>query len=340
MTTGIPARPRAAVIAAAAISATALSSVAYQEAAAARDRRRFPAPGRLVDIGGRRLHLLDAGEGSPAVVVVPALGEGGLTWIRIQRELAAELRVVLCDRAGTGWSDPPPRGRRTFGDVAAELRSLLEYAGIVPPYVLVAHSLGGLIARRFAVRYPGTVAGLVLVDSSHEGQASRHGIDGWPYGRAQYYRRALRWQARPLGLRRLAATAGLARRLDADAAREVPPEHAAVYRAVLLSARLRRTVIRETLMMARLSAPPRPLGSIPLTVITAGRPLPGWLPMQQELAALSADSRHITAGGSGHAVHLDDPELVADAIRDMVRRAAVQARTGGALPAGNAPRGA
>ena len=193
MTTSIPARPRAAVIAAGAISAAVLSSVAYQEVAAARDRRRFPAPGRLVDIGGRRLHLLDAGEGSPAVVVVPALGEGGLTWIRIQRELAAELRVVLYDRAGTGWSDPPPRGRRTFGDVAAELRSLLEYAGIVPPYVLVAHSLGGLIARRFAVRYPGTVAGLVLVDSSHEGQASRHGIDGWPYGRAQYYRRALRW---------------------------------------------------------------------------------------------------------------------------------------------------
>jgi pimeloyl-ACP methyl ester carboxylesterase len=73
-------------------------------------------------------------------------------------------------------------------------------------------------------------------------------------------------------------------------------------------------------MMARLSAAPPPLRSTPLTVITAGRPLPGWIPMQQELAALSDDSAHITAEGSGHHVHLDDPELVLNAIRDMVRR--------------------
>jgi pimeloyl-ACP methyl ester carboxylesterase len=320
----MPRRQRVALIAAAAISTAVLSSVAYQEAAAARDRCRFPAPGRLVDIGGRRLHLLEAGDGSPAVVVVPALSEGGLTWVRIQRELAAEMRVVLYDRAGTGWSDPPPRGQRTFSDAAAELRALLQSSGIGPPYVLVAHSLGGVIARRFAARYPGTVAGMVLVDSSHEGQASRHGIDGWPYGRANYYRRALRWQARPLGLRRLAAEAGLARELDADAAREVLPEHAAAYRAVMLSTRLRHTVIRETLRMARLYTAPPPLGSIPLTVITAGKPLPGWLPMQQELAALSADSIHITAEGSGHYVHLDDPELVRNAIRDMGRRVAAK----------------
>jgi pimeloyl-ACP methyl ester carboxylesterase len=325
MNSGIPRRPRAAVIVAAAVSTAVLSSIAYQEAAAARDRRRFPAPGRQVDVGGRRLHLLEAGEGSPAVVVVPAIGEGGLAWVRIQRELAAEMRIVLYDRAGTGWSDPPPRGRLTLDDAAAQLRALLESSRIEPPYILVAHSLGGLIARRFAARYPGAVAGMVLVDSSHEGQASRHGIDGWPYGRAQYYRRALGWQGRPLGLRRLAAAAGLARDLDADAAREVLPEHAAAYRAVMLSTRLRRTVIRETLMMARLSAAPPPLRSTPLTVITAGRPLPGWIPMQQELAALSDDSTHITAEGSGHHVHLDDPELVLNAIRDMVRRGQLDA---------------
>jgi pimeloyl-ACP methyl ester carboxylesterase len=288
VTSGILRRPRAALIVAAAFSTAVLSSVVYQEAAAARDRCRFPAPGRLVDIGGRRLHLLEAGDGSPAVVVVPAMSEGGLTWVRIQRELAAEMRVVLYDRAGTGWSDAPARGRRTFDDAAAELRALLDSSGIAPPYVLVSHSLGGVIARRFAALYPGTVAGMVLVDSSHEGQASRHGIDGWPNGRASYYRRALRWRARPLGLRRLAAAAGLTRQLDADAAREVLPGHAGAYRAVMLSTRLRRTVIRETLMMARLSAAPSPLASTPLTVITAGQALPGWLPMQQELAALSS----------------------------------------------------
>jgi pimeloyl-ACP methyl ester carboxylesterase len=321
MTAGTRGR-RAVAIAAAAMAAAALLSAAYQEAAAARDRRRFPAPGRLVDVGGLRLHLLEAGKGTPAVVVIPAISEGGLTWVRVQRELADEMRVVLYDRAGTGWSDPPPRGRRTFDDPAAELHALLESAGIAPPVVLVAHSLGGIIARRFAARYPGAVAGMVLVDSSHEGQAGRHGIDGWPYGRANYYRMALSWQARPLGLFRLGAAAGLARELDADARQVVPPDHAGPWRAVMLSTRIRRTVTRELLMMARLNTAPSPLGTIPLTVITAGDPPPGWVPMQQELAALSADSTRITAKGSGHYVHLDDPELVIQAIRDLMRRVA------------------
>jgi pimeloyl-ACP methyl ester carboxylesterase len=310
---------RAVLAATAGAMAIGLSSAAYQEAAAARDRRRFPAPGRLVDIGGRRLHLLAAGNGSPAIVVVPAISEGGLSWVAIQRELAGELRVVLYDRAGTGWSDPPPRGRRTFDDAAAELRALLDCAGIAPPYVLVAHSLGGVIARRFAARYAGTVAGIVLVDSTHDGQAGRRGVEGWPYGAMSYRWRAWKRQVRPAGLIRAAAAAGRTRGLDADIAREVLPEHAGAYRGHLLSTRLRRTVVREFLMLARMAGPPPSLGSTPLTVITAGEPLPGWIPMQRELAGLSTASTRITAEGSGHYVHLDDPGLVLQAIRDMAQ---------------------
>jgi pimeloyl-ACP methyl ester carboxylesterase len=77
------------------------------------------------------------------------------------------------------WSDTPPRGRRTFDDMADELRQGLAGAGIGTPYVLVGHSIGGIIARRFAVRYGGEVAGIVLVDSSHEDQARRRRADGW-----------------------------------------------------------------------------------------------------------------------------------------------------------------
>jgi len=303
-----------------AAAAAVLASAAYQEAAAARDRRRFPAPGRMVDIGGRRLHLLDAGAASPAVVVVPALGDSALLWASIQRDLAADMRVCVYDRAGLGWSDPPPRGSRTINDAARELHALLDSAGIEPPYVLVGHSAGGVIARRFATSHPGTVAGLVLVDSSHEDQAGRHGVHGWPYSRSVYLRRALRRQLRILGARRLAAALGLLRELDADIAREVPAEHAAAYRASMLSTRQKRIVVRETLMMARLSEQPPSLGAIPLTVITAGgQRLAGWREMQDELAALSTSSTHITAEGSGHYVHLDDPELVLHAIRDLVR---------------------
>jgi pimeloyl-ACP methyl ester carboxylesterase len=317
-----PSRVRGAAIAAAVIvSAAALASAAYQEAAAARDRRRFTPLGRVVSVGGRRLHVLEEGHGPPTIVVVPALGEGVFSWVRVQRELAAEMRVVLYDRAGIGWSDPPRRGRRTSDDAAEELRSLLHVAGIEPPYVLVAHSLGGIIARRFAARYPAAVAGMVLIDSSHEQQASRRGVHGWPYGRSSYVKNAWQWQRRVLGARRLAAVLGLLHELDADTAEEALPEHAGAYRASMLSTRERRTVVREILMMARLSEPPRPLTSIPLTVITAGRQqIPGWQEMQDELAALSADSTHVVAGDAGHYVHLDAPEVVIQAIRDMARK--------------------
>ena len=319
----MPSLRRAVALAAVSVAAAALGSSAYQEAAAARDRRRFHAPGRLVDVGGRKVHFLEAGHGTPVVVIVPALGDNGLAWMRIQRALASEMRTCVYDRAGIGWSDPPPRGRRTVGDTARELRALLDGAGIEPPVVLVGHSIGGVIARRFTTRYPDMVAGLVLVDSSHENQSRRHGVHGFPYGRASYYRRAVKRQLWILGGRRLAAALGLLHGLDADTDREVPAEQAAAYRAILLSTRQRRAVVRETLMMAEFAETPPSLGSLPLTVITAGaNGIPGWHEMQDELAALSTRSTRITAEGSGHYVHLDDPDLVVRAIRDLVHSAA------------------
>jgi pimeloyl-ACP methyl ester carboxylesterase len=304
-----------------AVAAAGLANAAWQEVASARDRRRFPPPGRLVDIGGRRLHLLEAGTGAPTLVVVPALGEHVLGWVRFQRELAGEMRVVLCDRAGTGWSDPPPRGRRTPADIADELHDLLGAAGIGPPYVLAAHSLGGIIARQFAARHPGDVAGMILVDSSHEDQVHRRSeLYGWLGGRGYYLKMALGHQGRILGLRRLAAAAGRAGKMDADIASEVLPEHAGPARAITLSTRLRRVVVREILMMARLNCEPPDLGSIPLGVVTAGQAYPGWVPMQEEPAGLSTNSTRVTAEGSRHYVQLDDPELVLQVIRDIARK--------------------
>ena len=88
------------------------------------------------------------------MVIVPAIGGNVLDWLAFHRELAADMRVCVYDRAGFGWSDPP-RGRRTFDDIADELRQGLANAGIVSPYVLVGHSIGGIIARSFTARYRG-----------------------------------------------------------------------------------------------------------------------------------------------------------------------------------------
>ncbi len=297
-----------------ALTAAGIASAAYQAISEARDRRRYPPPGRLADIGGRALHLTDAGAGSPAVVIVPAVGGNVLEWLAFQRELARDMRVCVYDRAGFGWSDPPPRGRRrTFDDMASELRLGLGSAGIDPPYLLAAHSIGGIIARRFAARYPGDVAGMVLIDSSHEDQARR-----WRAGALRRPWFIFRRRARILGLRRL-AVAGFSQ-LNAEIARDVPPEFAAAARAVNLTARHRRAVVRELMLITSSRGRPPELGALPLTVLTAAGREPAWMELQAELADLSTASKHIVATQGGHYLQRDEPDLVMSAIRDLAAR--------------------
>jgi pimeloyl-ACP methyl ester carboxylesterase len=300
-----------------ALGAVGIASAAFQAVAEALDRRRFPAPGRLVDLGGRFLHLLDMGAGSPVLVIVPAVGGNVLDWLAFSREMARDMRVCVYDRAGYGWSDSPPRGPRTFDGMADELRKGLAAAGIGPPYLLAGHSLGGIIARRFAARYPGDVTGMLLIDSSHEDQARRLQDTGWRLPEARAI--ALRLRVRILGLRRLAVAAGLSR-LRAEIARDVPPEFAAAARAVNLTARHRRTAVQELSLMTRLYGSPLQLGALPLTVLTAAGRDASWMQMQAELAELSTASTHIVAARGGHYLQRDEPELVASAIRDLMAR--------------------
>lgn len=302
------------------LAAVGAASATYQLLADARDRRRFRPPGRLIDVGGRRLHLTDEGTGSPAVVIVPALGGDVSDWIRIQRELASDIRVCVYDRAGIAWSDPPPRGRRTLDTMADELQQLLTVGGVSPPYVIAGYSFGGIVARRFATRYPDVVAGMVLIDSSHEDQPRR--LDGGKW-RRDCVLVALRRRSQILGLRRLAATAGLIRGLDDAAfARAVPPEFIPANRAIALSSRHRRIAVRETLMLARSQGQPPSLGSLPLTVLTADWGDGTWMQLQTELSNLSTDSKHIVASETGHDIPVDAPDLIIEAIRDLVARTA------------------
>ena len=255
------------------------------------DRRRFPPPGQLADIGGRRVHLLARGEGTPAVVIVPSLGGNVLEWVRVQRAAATKTTVCVVDRAGIGWSDPPPLGTLTLDSMADDLHAALEAADIRPPYIIAGHSLGGIVARRFQARYPADVTGMLLVDSSHEGQSRRL---GWREGTGHQLRQAARRQLRILGARRIAASLGRVSAVSrASLAWETAPEYAAAARAITLSSRLRRIVVREMILAAKLWGRPQDLGAVPLTVIssTASRWTdwwPVWSRMQDELAALSS----------------------------------------------------
>lgn len=314
---------RSAARIAAAIAAAGAASAAYQQIAEAADRHRFPPPGRLVDIGGRRMHLLAAGGGSPAVVIIPALASNVLEWVRVQRAAAAETTVIVYDRAGVGWSDPP-RGRLTVDAMADDLHALLVTADVKPPYIIAGHSLGGVIARRFQARHPGDVAGMLLIDSSHEDQAQR--LPGRP-GVRDNITRAARRQFRILGVRRLAASFGLVDGVNmASLARETVPEHQDAARAITLSAKQRRIAVRELLLLSRLRGEPPSFGALPLTVLSAGNARrrqwsawAAWCQLQDELAALSSDSAHMYAVNADHSVHLDDPEVVVQAIRELLR---------------------
>ena len=277
-----------------------------------------------MDVGSQLLHLVTAGEGSPGVVIIPALADNVLGWLPILEESAAETQACVYDRAEVGWSDPPPHWRRTPDLQASDLHALLAAAAIPPPYVLVGHSYGGIVARRFYTQHPSAVAGMLFVDSSHEQQARRFTQMDWRRGAVKDAWWAVRRQTRILGIRRLSASLGLVRGFDTDIAREVPAEYAAAYRAILLSSRERRAVVREILMAAHTWGEPPTLGAIPLTVLTrasgTGESSPVWTQLQDELAALSRDSVHVHAERAGHYVHLDEPDLVVREIRDLVRR--------------------
>lgn len=126
-----------------------------------------PPLGRWYEVGGRRLALHRAGEGAPSVVFLPGAGLPGLAFHTVHERAAALTTSVLYDRGGTGWSDEVALPR-TADAVTDELRALLATAGVPGPYLLVGHSLGGAYARRFAQRFGGDVAGLLLLDPGYE----------------------------------------------------------------------------------------------------------------------------------------------------------------------------
>jgi pimeloyl-ACP methyl ester carboxylesterase len=299
---------------AAGAAALVLADAAYRTVGEARDRRRHPPPGRLVDVGGYQLYIECAGEGHPPVVICPALGAGTDEWVEVQRLAARETVVCVYDRGGLGWSDPPKK-RRTAARMAGELHALLHNAGIAAPYVLVGHSMGGLVARVFAHLYPGEVAGLALIDSSHPEMYERltpSHLTHYPGGILLHIARR---RVSPLGLRRLTRDLGFHETSSIGWARD--------RRATDSELLAIRSICRET---AELTGD---LGDLPLAVLTASEFGRGdrtraryqdWVTLQGELAALSTNNTHATAEHGGHHLNRDNPELVSEVIAGLVRR--------------------
>lgn len=156
-----------------------LSGTIYQAAAEVRDRRAYPPPGQMVSVGDRRLHLIVSGEshGTPTVILESGVAGFSRNWFWVQEELSQITRVVSYDRAGLGWSDPAPGAFDAYQS-ARDLHTALENVGVMGPYVVAAHSYGGLVGRAFIDLYPDEVIGLILVDASHPDQWARFPASG------------------------------------------------------------------------------------------------------------------------------------------------------------------
>ena len=134
-----------------------------------------PPTGKLVDLGGHRIHVSCSGQGTPTVVVENGLGDFSFNWVLVQTRVSKFTRICTYDRAGYAWSDPGPKPR-TFAQLNRELRDALAKLREKGPFVLVGHSYGGPVIRNFALTYPQDVAGMVQVDAAFEGM--RVGIGG------------------------------------------------------------------------------------------------------------------------------------------------------------------
>ena len=153
-----------------AVLLAAISGFTYEQIGRSMDRKMLPARvGRAVDIGGRSINLYCSGSGSPAVIFESGGTVPGYSWVLVQPKVAAFSRACWYDRAGQGWSDPPPRPR-TSASITNDLHETLRRAAVSPPYVLVGWSIGGEHIRIFTGAFPAEVAGLVLVDSGHPDQ--------------------------------------------------------------------------------------------------------------------------------------------------------------------------
>lgn len=140
-----------------------LAGATYQGVATALERRRFPYPGRMVDVGGHQLHIYCVGEGSPTVVLEAPAAAMSAAWGAVQPVLAQSTRVCSYDRAGLGWSEAGDGGFAPL-TAAAQLKTLIERSGERPPFILAGHGLGAALAILEAEQLTGDVVALALID--------------------------------------------------------------------------------------------------------------------------------------------------------------------------------
>jgi pimeloyl-ACP methyl ester carboxylesterase len=297
----------------------------------------------LVDIDhGRRLNLYCTGNGSPTVVFDSGLGDSTPDWGLIQPAIAGYTRACSYDRAGLGYSDPAIRPGTSANEVD-DLHRLLQSAGIGPPYLLVAHSLGGMTVRLYADDYPAEVAGMVLLDPSHEDMSRGFALNG-PGARTK-------WDAYVVDERACVTTAKSGFVKGSERFKTcVPPDDdqfSPAINAALMQ--LRESPAFQQAMLwekenvydtsaDQVRAARRSYGDMPLIVLSHSQPK-GQDETQEHydagtklrenlhdsIAALSTRGVRRTVPDSGHYIQFYQPQVVIDAILEALRAARTKA---------------
>jgi pimeloyl-ACP methyl ester carboxylesterase len=310
----------------------------------------LPAPGRLVDLGGWRLHLHCTGESSPAqptVILEAGAGDFSVDWSLVQPGVARFARVCSYDRAGSGWSDLGPRPR-TLHQIVYELHALLEKAGERPPYLLVGHSFGGWVVRLYQLTYPREVTGMVLVEAGADDPLRMRGdgtlvhasdlVTGQPVPAVKTSGPLRESEVPPRIVAMIQSQVPELVEHANDPPRDKLPLDAQRMRAWSY-AQLKMHISNDNpveaeelgvLRAARLRTE-QVLGHLPLTVLSRGLPEDSseqgrkaeedHKRDQASLVGLSRVGKQVIAQRSGHHVPLDEPELVIRTIREVLAAA-------------------
>ena len=307
-------------------------NIGYQAVATNMDDKAYPAPGRLVDVGGHRLHIHCQGQSDdlPTVLFEAAPGGWSVVWGPVQRQIAKLTRACAYDRAGYGWSEagPGPRDGHWFVN---ELQTLLTKAKVPGPYVLVGHDMASLWLRRFARRHADQVAGLVLVNTVEEDalplyETLRAQQDAALSGLALYARFGLlrhvfkhRWP-NP-GLTGEAATV-----FDAWMMRPATYQIIAAETSHLLAdaeaARTMGTFGKLPLAVVTTMTSARVPDDLPEGAMSVSAFNAAWKEAQARLTRLAVNPVRVYSKKSGHQIPVEDPQAVAFAVQRILERIA------------------
>ena len=299
-----------------------------------------PPNGNLVDIGGYKLHIDIKGKGSPAVVMIAGSQAFSVDWSLVMPGISGITQVCTYDRPALAWSDPGPMPR-TFDQDIYELHTLLHKSGVKPPYILVGHSLGGIIARLFEKKYPTEVKGLVLVDATSEDAVL------FMNGKIQRLRTFSQNRTNPPVKTKPDTSTKIPSMKDMEEMWKMMGEPKIESPFDRLPKKFQEQRIWAMRQPKFLLADNGPywadefsamyadslysLGNKPIYVLSSGRDAFSkntdsamkaiWLEkleQKEKMSNLSSNSKHIITTKSGHEIHLEEPELVINAIKEVI----------------------